>query len=381
MPVEALRRAIDDLVACEPGRLGDADSVIALQVQLDRLEAVVTAATAAFDASADWAIDGAQNCAQWLATKTHVPKRTARRRIRVGARLRRLPEVEASWRAGVIGEAHVELITALDKPRMEEALRRDEVMLVGQARRLRFEDFGRVLAYWRQYADPDGAEQAAEDRRGAREMFLSQSFDGMWFGKMTLDPISGEIVSSAQRIIEDELFLCDWREAKERLGRDPKPDELLRTAGQRRVDALVEMAIRSASTPPGAQRPLTLLSVLVDAPTMFGRVCELASGAVVTPGEAAGVLLEAELERVVFSTPNRVDVSKRARLFTGATRRKIVIRDRRCQHEFCDRRAVVCQVDHVIPWSQGGLTTEENGRLLCGFHNRLRNQRPPPSAA
>lgn len=30
--------------------------------------------------------------------------------------------------------------------------------------------------------------------------------------------------------------------------------------------------------------------------------------------------------------------------------------------------------------AEGGLTTQENGRLLCGYHNRLRNEepRPPP---
>ncbi|MHB1721261.1 MAG: hypothetical protein ACYCV1_14270 [Acidimicrobiales bacterium] len=30
------------------------------------------------------------------------------------------------------------------------------------------------------------------------------------------------------------------------------------------------------------------------------------------------------------------------------------------------------------PFSQGGKTTQDNGRLLCAFHNRARNQRPPP---
>jgi hypothetical protein len=37
-----------------------------------------------------------------------------------------------------------------------------------------------------------------------------------------------------------------------------------------------------------------------------------------------------------------------------------------------------CQIDHIIEFSQGGLTTQENGRLLCAYHNGLRNQRPPP---
>lgn len=381
MELDALSRAIDDLLEGDARRFGDAESVVALQTQLNRLEAVVTAAAAAFDASGDWALDGAQSCTQWLATKTHLPKRAARRRLRIGARLRHLPRVESSWQVGKINEAQVDVITALDGPRTAESLRRDEAMLVGQAEKLRFEDLARVLAYWRQLADPDGAEQAGEERRAARDVYLCQSFGGMWFGKMALDPISGEVVSSALRLVEDELFLCDWREAQERLGRDPRADELLRTPGQRRVDALVEMAVRSASAPEGAQRPMPLVTVLVDAPTLFGRVCELASGTVVTPGEIAGAVLRSEFERVVFSAPNRVDVSVRSRLFTGATRRKIVVRDRQCRHEFCDRRAAICQVDHIVPWSQGGLTTVENGRLLCGFHNRLRNQRPPPSAA
>ena len=33
-------------------------------------------------------------------------------------------------------------------------------------------------------------------------------------------------------------------------------------------------------------------------------------------------------------------------------------------------------MDHILPAAQGGLTTQENGRLLCGFHHRLRNQMP-----
>ncbi|MEA2932919.1 MAG: endonuclease, partial [Actinomycetota bacterium] len=40
-----------------------------------------------------------------------------------------------------------------------------------------------------------------------------------------------------------------------------------------------------------------------------------------------------------------------------------------------------CQVDHVEPWSAGGLTVDDNGRLACGFHNRLRNGRSPPPPA
>ncbi|MGH9080415.1 MAG: HNH endonuclease signature motif containing protein [Acidimicrobiales bacterium] len=53
------------------------------------------------------------------------------------------------------------------------------------------------------------------------------------------------------------------------------------------------------------------------------------------------------------------------------------MRDRECTHPYCDRPAADCQVDHIVPYTAGGPTTQANGRMLCAFHNRLRNQRPP----
>ena len=38
--------------------------------------------------------------------------------------------------------------------------------------RLGFEDFSRALAYWKQLADPDGAEASDEERKAARNVFL-----------------------------------------------------------------------------------------------------------------------------------------------------------------------------------------------------------------
>ena len=65
----------------------------------------------------------------------------------------------------------------------------------------------------------------------------------------------------------------------------------------------------------------------------------------------------------------------------GATRRAIEIRDRECTHPYCDGSRSDLQVDHIVPYAQGGLTTQENGRILCGPHNRQRNQRPPPPSS
>jgi hypothetical protein len=201
----------------------------------------------------------------------------------------------------------------------------------------------------------------------------------MWVGDFTLDPISGTIVSNVLKRIDTELFEADWAEAKARVGREPTIGDLTRTPAQRRADALVEMATRAASAPKDARRPAPLFSVLVGWETLSGPVCELADGSVLAPGSLAPWLDRALLERVVFDSPSRViDVGVARRLFVGATRRAVELRDRHCTGPFCEIGFDDCEVDHVIPWAAGGPTSQDNGRLACGFHNRADQKRRPP---
>jgi hypothetical protein len=274
--------------------------------------------------------------------------------------------------------------------RTEASMARDEEMLVAQAAELGFEDFSRALSYWKQLADPDGAEAADEERKASRNVYLESSVDGLWLGQMTLDPVSGSIVSGELNRLEHDLFEADCAEAKERLGRTGRIDELARTSAQRRADALVEMATRSRTAPAEGIRPAPLFSVFVGYETLQGRICELENGTVLPPSALSPWMDSAYFERAIFSLGNRVDVSVRARLFSGGTRRAIELRDRICTHPHCYEPAESCQVDHIETWAQGGETTQDNGRLLCGFHNRLRTQReakgdqrqrPPPTAA
>jgi hypothetical protein len=269
-------------------------------------------------------------------------------------------------------------MTPLRSPATEEALARDEELLVEQAISLPYRLFVRSAAYWKQLADPDGAESDDEARRARRDVYLESSFGGMWLGRVTLDPISGATVSGELERLEKQMFEADWAEAKASLGRAPTLAHLARTPGQRRADALVEMATRSRIAPADGQRPAPLFSVLIDYRRLREQVCELADGTVVAPGSLIPWFTEAHFERVVFAPGRRSEVSARARLFTGGTRRAIELRDRECVHPFCDVPADKCQADHILPVTEGGLTIEENGRMLCGFHNRSRNARPPP---
>ena len=322
MPVvtDVAADVVSDLTAnldalCQAGSaLADGEVIVALHRQLARLEAVATRAVAAFDASKAWEDDGARSAAAWVTTRCRVPGATARRRVRTGRALRHMALVEESWLGGDIGEAQVGLL-----------------------------------------------------------------LDGRWFLDGLLDPISGAVVSNALRGIEDELFAADWAEARPRVGDDVSVSDLARTPAQRRADALVEMARRAGAVAPGARMPDPLFSVFVGYETFSGRICQLADGTVVAPGALIRWLDEAWVERIVFDGPDRVrNVGERRRLFTGATRRGVEVRDRECFHEFCDVPAEDCEIDHIQPYSEGGLTVDSNARPACGHHNRERHRRPQP---
>jgi hypothetical protein len=181
----------------------------------------------------------------------------------------------------------------------------------------------------------------------------------MYFGRIVLDPISGAIVADELARLEHQLFEADWAEATERLGRKLAVSELKRTAGQRRADALVEMATRSRTAPADGRCLEPLFSVFVGYETLHGRICELANGGpVVTPGALVPWLSQAVIERAVFEPGGRVEVSAKARLFTGATSRAIELRDRGCSHPYCDQPANTCQADHIQPYATGGPTTQ-----------------------
>ena len=137
------------------------------------------------------------------------------------------------------------------------------------------------------------------------------------------------------------------------------------------------MAERSAATPAGARLPRPLITI-VTGPEQFARMCETYQGDALTPSEAASLLDRAVIEMIVYPDDMRTVEMSTQRAFTGAVRRAVAIRDRQCTNPMCDEPGQRCQVDHEIEWSKGGQTTIENGRLLCGHHNRASNTRPPP---
>lgn len=77
--------------------------------------------------------------------------------------------------------------------------------------------------------------------------------------------------------------------------------------------------------------PRPLFQVIVGDETAR-HLCELASGAIVHPTELVPHIDGAVMERFLFDGPSTIISKSNQRTFTGALRRAIQVRDRRCKH-------------------------------------------------
>ena len=320
-------------------------------------------------------IGDATNTASWVAWQCQIKKSQARMELSNGRAMRKMPDVGTAHDAGEITAEHVRLLAAAQRAN-PKAFEKASDELLDDARRCRFDVFARRVGYFRQLADPDGVEQEALDSHQRRNAHASRTFEDTVQVNALLDPVGGTIYMNELDRLERTLFEDDWAEARRRLGEAATKDDLARTAAQRRADAMVEMARRSA-TLGNTDLARPLITVLVGYETFAGRMCQLADGTVVTPGQVVPLLNDADIERVVFGGPSRVvDVGRRQRLFRGGTRRAVEVRDLECTEASCDVPYERCDVDHIERWEHGGPTDQDNGRVRCPYHNEGRRRRP-----
>ena len=369
--LEALSAAIDELSAFDPDELDDDelhDTVIGLLRQSHRLAATRAQLISLWDRRGLWARDGSRSGGHRLAREASLSVKAGKRELRRATALRSMPRTTAALAEGALSPEHVDVLAGANSDRRSVLFASHEETLVEQAKLLRFGDCCRMVEYWKQRADAAGCEDDAQRRHEARQATVAITFDEMVDVRALLDPLGGTIVvAELNRLMEQQR-------------REDKRNGHVRTAAQRRADALVEMATRSRSARPGGLRPRPLITILTGEAS-FARVCELTGGTVVAPGQIVPLLSEADIERVVFDGPDRIISVSRRRTFTGALRRAIEVRDRHCQHPSgCDEPADRCDVDHIQPYTDGGETSQDNGRLGCWPHNRhqhLRNAHPP----
>lgn len=366
---DELDEAVDGLLAVDPHDLTDDeldDAVIAVQRQCHRLAAVRATLISACDTRQVWTTDGSRSPAARLSRDASMSPNAAGAEVRRARALRTMPRTAVALGAGALSPDHVDLLANADSGSRTVVFADHEETLVEQCKVLRYADACKMVAYWRQRANADTIEDEGQRKRESRTASGATTLGGVVDLRALFDPVGGATFLTELQRLTDAEYLADQKAGT------------TRTVGQRRLDALVEMARRSRTVHQGGLRPRPLLTVLVGEATL-AHICELATGTVIAPGQIVPLLSDADIERVVFEGPDRVISVSRKRRFTGALRRAIEVRDRHCQHHSgCDEPATTCDIDHIQPHSEGGLTSQDNGQLGCHPHNRDPHKRNAP---
>ena len=343
------------------------------------IDALVSQAIGHLDRDGVAEREGCIKTANWLRTTNHLSLGAARREVAAGRALTgRFTTTADALATGEISaeQAHA-IVGTLDElpPEMSpERVQAGEATLLDFAHRLGPKELERCARHVLDVIAPELAELKdaerleRQEKEARRTRFLRFFNDGhgATYGRFKVSIGDGE----ALRAVIDAIAKRD------RIGDDITAGHGdLRTMEQRRADALVEMthAYLAEGTGPanGGDRPR--VNLLFDYRTLVDGLVPatlLDSGEQISAQEARLLACDADILPIVCNgTSQPLDVGQQQRLFAGALRQALAVRDRGCTFPGCDRPPRDCDAHHVKPWWHGGDTALNNGTLLCRFHH------------
>jgi hypothetical protein len=217
----------------QPADASRAERVLALRRLLDRLEGHWLRELAAVDtrgaAGAEAGLQAAST-AGWLRNRLRMGAAAASGCVRTARALFRgpLPATATAVTKGELSPAHAMVLAAGTHDLPVDTVAEAEPVLLEAARRLDPPRLRRVIAHLRLVADPEAADRQAERRHQQRGLWLAPTWEGMVAVDGLLEPEVGQTLLAAL----------------EPLAR-PASAEDTRSGGQRRADALGELARRA----------------------------------------------------------------------------------------------------------------------------------------
>ncbi len=362
--------------------------LIELEVLRRRIEVSMAEVLAGVAKKGLYQEDGCGSVSSWLRKVLNVSAQEAKRLGRVADVVDAHPFVGERLRAGKLGVAQATRLAGLHaNPRVTGVLPDFLATLVGYAESLPFNDFNTVAIRWEQLADADGAHREHEAVHATREAGV-HTVGSVTYIDARLGNAQGALIAEVfEKYVQAELAR-DLAEVEPGAG----PTSLARTSKQRRADAMFAVFASAADRFLPAPEPLvnilidqttyerTLaamesgerLSALVDpAENLLDKRCETTGGVVLDSVDVVSASLVGQVRRVVMSAAGvPIDLGRRARVFSGGARAAALLRRRRCIWPGCD--VLTCEVDHRVPWSEGGTTSVHNADPLCRRHNRLK---------
>jgi 5-methylcytosine-specific restriction endonuclease McrA len=282
--------------------------------------------------------DGCRSLGEWVAGRLDVGPDTAKTMVRTMHRLQDRPDLHEALAEGRVTFDRIEAVSRIS----------------GDAGLVEWADVAGVRreAAKRARLTADTEYKTADQRYHVLQPNLDESWWKYW-GE--LDGYSGAVMHKV------------LSEAADRLP-DP-PDGTRGSRGWQLATALVETLV-SDDPAPGQ------VSVIVDAADAVPSGGE--AGVVLEPGVRAGrqaleaILCDSQTEIIARTSDGRfMDYGRRRRTAPPALKRALMAKyGHMCGADGCDSRNRL-QVHHLIPWSQGGSTDQDNLIVLCWFHHQV----------
>lgn len=319
--------------------------------------------------AADWAVDTWAAVGAEVAAALRVSLGRAGSFISYGLAMRDLPRVAAVFAAGEIDMSmfstvvyRTELVTDdAARARVDQTLAGAIAGWPSMSRGKLTREIDRIV----NAVDPDAVRRASEQTRD-RDVTIWHNADG------TAD-LSGRLLGADAHALDVRLDAL----AAGVCADDP------RTKAQRRADALGALAAgadRLSCRCEGGHCPAlagprpsagVVIHVVAEQSSIEGRTDKpallLGANTLISAGALRELAGRTRLRPV--SAPGEAEPRYRP---SAALADFVRARDVTCRAPGCDRPATVCDLDHTVPYAEGGCTHASNLKCLCRFHHLLK---------
>ncbi|GAA1741132.1 HNH endonuclease signature motif containing protein [Microbacterium paludicola] len=207
--------------------------------------------------------------------------------------------------------------------------------------------------------------EQANERRG---MWLTPERDGMALIELLVDAALAEGI--------DDRTMAIAREVKSGLSEE---DEDPRTLAQIRADVVTDMLLTAAPTAhgDGLDAIRAVVHVTIPAEVIAGaddRAAHSPRVGVMAPSTARCLAGKTYTWARLFQDPKTGALTAvDSYVPTAEQRRFLTARDEHCRFPGCRRPVYRCDLDHTVPYSEGGATHVDNLGALCRAHHVLKH--------